>query len=38
MLDLIVCYNFYRYILILKPIEREIAVIVSIAFKSLYLA
>ncbi|AUB42769.1 hypothetical protein COO91_08915 [Nostoc flagelliforme CCNUN1] len=37
-LDIIVCYDLKRYIVILKPIERQIAVIVSIGFKSFYLA
>jgi hypothetical protein len=37
-LDLIVCYDLERYILILKPLERQLPVIVSIGFKSFYLA
>ncbi|WP_334879324.1 hypothetical protein [Nostoc sp.] len=37
-LALIVCYDLERYILILKAIERQLAVIVSIGFKSFYLA
>ncbi|BBD68101.1 hypothetical protein NIES4072_45870 [Nostoc commune NIES-4072] len=37
-LDFIVCYDLKGYSLILKPIERELAVSVPIGFKSFYLA
>ncbi|MDZ8227475.1 hypothetical protein [Nostoc sp. ChiVER01] len=37
-LDFIVCYDLKRYSLILKPIERQLTVSVSIGFKSFYLA